>query len=145
MLGALLAAGCVSTEPEIPSEPYEPTWESLARHEAAPEWFMDAKFGIYLHWGVMSVPAFAHEWYPRRMHEPGTPVYEHHVATYGPPEEFGYHDFVPRFTAERYDPDAWAALFHISSQMCSPSLSPRHFTTDHSSADAKWRHSSNTS
>ncbi len=43
---------------------YEPTWESLSTHEAAPEWFQDAKLGIYFHWGVYSVPAFQTEWYP---------------------------------------------------------------------------------
>ena len=47
---------------------YEPDWESLSKHDAAPDWFQDAKLGIYFHWGVYSVPAYASEWYPRLMH-----------------------------------------------------------------------------
>ena len=90
---------------------YEPTWESLSTHEAAPEWFQDAKLGIYFHWGVYSVPAFQTEWYPRFMHFEGNPVYEHHLEKYGHPSEFGYHDFVPMFEAEKFDADEWADLF----------------------------------
>jgi alpha-L-fucosidase len=90
---------------------YEPSWESLAKHEAAPEWFRDAKFGIYFHWGVYSVPAFGNEWYPRWMHFKGTEIYEHHLAAYGHPSEFGYHDFVPMFRAEHFNADQWADLF----------------------------------
>ena len=48
---------------------YEPNWESLSKHKATAEWFRDAKFGIYFHWGIYTVPAFGHEWYPARMHE----------------------------------------------------------------------------
>jgi len=109
VLAAVLACG-PDAAPEA-SGPYGPTLASLADHEAAPVWFRDAKFGIYLHWGVLSVPAFANDWYPRLMHVPGTDEHRHQVETYGPLETFGYHDFVPMFEAERYDPDAWAALF----------------------------------
>lgn len=101
--------GC--TGKPVPPVPYEPTWESVAEHEAAPDWFRDAKFGIYLHWGVYSVPAFGSEWYPRQMHILDTPEFHHHRETYGDPTEFGYHDFVPMFTAEHFDADEWAALF----------------------------------
>ncbi|MFW6163564.1 MAG: alpha-L-fucosidase, partial [Planctomycetota bacterium] len=110
MLGVslVLAGGVTAGEGK---KPFEPTWESLARHEAAPEWFRDAKFGIYFHWGVYSVPAFGSEWYPRNMHIKKRREYKHHVQTYGEPTEFGYHDFVPRFQAEHFDADRWAALF----------------------------------
>lgn len=91
--------------------PYTPDWNSLARHNEAPEWFKDAKFGIYFHWGVYSVPAFGDEWYPRNMHFEGSNEYKHHVATYGPPSQFGYHDFVPMFKAEHFNPNEWADLF----------------------------------
>ncbi len=90
--------------------PYRADWESLQKFEA-PEWYRDAKFGIFIHWGVYSVPAFGSEWYPRLMYQAGTPVFKHHIATYGPQDKFGYKDFVPMFKAERYDPVAWAALF----------------------------------
>ncbi len=90
--------------------PFRGDWESLQKFEA-PEWYRDAKFGIFIHWGVYSVPAFGSEWYPRLMYQAGTPVFEHHIATYGPQDKFGYKDFVPMFKAEHYDPAAWAELF----------------------------------
>src|SRR4051794_40990357 len=81
--------------------PFQPTWESLAKHEA-PEWLLDAKFGIYAHWGVYSVPAFETEWYGKHMYAKDNArgggkgggkaqsVYRHHVQTYGDPSKFGY-------------------------------------------------------
>jgi alpha-L-fucosidase len=91
--------------------PFEPTWESLARHNEAPDWFRDDKFGIYFHWGVYSVPAFGSEWYPRNMYIKTRPEYKHHVETYGDPSKFGYPDFVPMFKAEKFNADEWAELF----------------------------------
>ncbi|MBQ6551233.1 MAG: alpha-L-fucosidase [Lachnospiraceae bacterium] len=90
--------------------PYEDTWESLSRHEV-PGWFRDAKLGIFIHWGIYSVPAFANEWYSRNMYLEGSREFEHHVKTYGPQKEFGYKDFLPMFKAEKFDPKAWAELF----------------------------------
>lgn len=95
---------------------FQETWESLATNEREPEWFKDAKFGIYFHWGVYSVPAFDNEWYPRWMYVPGRKdwggaVYEHHQKTYGPLSEFNYHDFIPMFTATHFDAKEWADLF----------------------------------
>jgi alpha-L-fucosidase len=90
--------------------PFQPDWESLQKYEA-PEWYQDAKFGIFIHWGVYSVPAFSSEWYPRNMYEPGFDAYKHHIVTYGPQDKFGYKDFIPMFKAERFDPSAWAELF----------------------------------
>jgi len=105
---AIILASC-SSAGESPV--YEPSWESLKKHEASPQWFQDAKFGIYFHWGVYSVPAYGSEWYPRWMHFEGNEIYEHHLATYGHPSEFGYHDFVPMFKAEKFNADEWAELF----------------------------------
>ena len=90
--------------------PFRPDWESLQKYEV-PEWYKDAKFGIFIHWGAYSVPAFSSEWYPRNMYEPGFDAYKHHIATYGPQDKFGYKDFIPMFKAERFDPSAWAELF----------------------------------
>lgn len=96
-------------------EHYEANWESLKAHKPAPEWFRDAKFGIYFHWGVYSVPAYGNEWYPRHMHDKGGQrtghVYKHHVKTYGDPAEYGYEKFVPQFTAEHFDAEEWVELF----------------------------------
>ncbi len=91
--------------------PYEETWESLAKYNEEPEWFKDAKLGIYFHWGVYSVPAFGSEWYPRNMNFPDSKEYKHHLETYGQLSEFGYHDFVPMFKAEYFDANEWVDLF----------------------------------
>jgi alpha-L-fucosidase len=90
--------------------PFRPDWESLQKYEV-PEWYKDAKFGIFIHWGVYSVPAFGNEWYPRNMYRPESDEYKYHVATYGSVDKFGYKDFVPMFKAEHFDPAAWARLF----------------------------------
>ena len=90
--------------------PFEPTWKSLKTYRV-PEWYLDAKFGIFIHWGLYAVPAFGNEWYPRNMYLKDRPEFEHHVKTWGPQSEFGYKDFIPMFKAEKYDPAAWAALF----------------------------------
>ena len=76
-----------------------------------PDWYLDAKFGIFIHWGVYAVPAFGNEWYPRNMYLQDQPAFQHHIETYGPQSKFGYKDFIPMFKAEAYDPDAWAKLF----------------------------------
>lgn len=104
---------------------FEPTWDSLDSH-AVPEWFHDAKLGIFVHWGVYSVPAWAPtdaeiggedaspyaEWYPYFMYEEGSPTREYHREHYGADVE--YLDFVPEFTAENWDPGAWADLFSVA-------------------------------
>lgn len=89
---------------------YKDSWESLVTHPV-PQWYQDAKFGIFIHWGVYSVPAFGDEWYPRNMYIKGTPEYEHHRKTYGDQKNFGYKDFIPMFRAEKFDPAAWMDLF----------------------------------
>lgn len=94
----------------VAAGPFDATWDSL-RTYTPPRWYHDAKFGIFLHWGVYSVPAFRNEWYSRDMYREGTPEFEHHVETYGPQSEFGYKDFIPSFTMEHFDPAAWANLF----------------------------------
>ena len=91
------------------------SWHSLRQH-ATPQWLKDDKFGIYTHWGIYSVPARGPNatWYPYNMYREGTPQHDYHVQTYGDPSTFGYKDFIPMFTAEHFDPDAWATLFKRS-------------------------------
>lgn len=89
---------------------FRPDWGSLS-HWDVPTWYKDAKFGIFIHWGVYSVPAFGSEWYPRQMYLKGTPENKHQIEKYGPLTKFGYKDFIPMFKAEHYDPQAWAELF----------------------------------
>jgi len=90
--------------------PFRASWESLQAYQV-PEWYKDAKFGIFIHWGVYSVPAFDNEWYPRNMYLPDNPVFKHHVATYGPQSQFGYKDFISKFRADKFDARHWAELF----------------------------------
>ena len=91
---------------------YKPTWRSLRSH-STPQWFRDAKFGIYTHWGVYSVPACGPNgsWYPYYMYREGTAQHEYHVRTYGPPSKFGYKDLIPMFEGKKFDPEEWAELF----------------------------------
>jgi alpha-L-fucosidase len=97
----------------IPPGPFESTWASVEKHYRVPEWFLDAKFGIFIHWGVYSVAARQSEWYPRHMYStPG--IADWHRAQFGPQDRFGYKDMVPLFKAEKFDPQAWAALFKKS-------------------------------
>jgi len=113
---------------------YQPTWASVDQHNPAPEWFQDAKFGIYFHFGIFSVPAYESEWYPRNMYNTGDPAYAHHTNTFGDP--FGtsttlpffpeyyfinggtnlagqFVQFAPKLVSQggNWDPDAWAQLF----------------------------------
>ena len=90
--------------------PFKADWDSLASYRT-PEWFQDAKFGIFIHWGVYSVPAFGNEWYSRNMYVPGNKAFEHEVATYGPQSKFGYKDFIPMFKAEKFNAADWIDLF----------------------------------
>ena len=97
-------------EDVIAGGPYQDTWESLCEHPV-PKWYQKGKFGIFIHWGVYSVPAFGNEWYPRNMYIKGSKENLHHVETYGPLDRFGYKDFIPMFQAEKFDPRQWAELF----------------------------------
>lgn len=86
-----LLLGAALLLPAQTRKPVEANWGSLAAHQA-PAWLADAKFGIYAHWGVYSVPAYGHEWYAKRMYDPSDPrgTYEHHRKTYGTQDKFGY-------------------------------------------------------
>ncbi len=89
---------------------YKDDWASLAEYPAA-RWFGQSKFGIFIHWGPYSVPAFGSEWYPRNMYLEGSVEYDHHIKTYGPHKEFGYADLIPLFKGENFDPGRWVSLF----------------------------------
>jgi alpha-L-fucosidase len=137
MASALLrsAAAMWALAWSLAAQPYQPTTESLRKHKA-PQWFEDAKFGIFIHWGPYAVPAF-HEWYvefispkaqfgfmyggppytatrdnlPEELFRAGIreEAYRYHLQNWGP--NFAYDDFIPMFKAEKFDPDAWARLF----------------------------------
>ena len=94
----------------VQSGPFEPTWDSLS-HQVCPDWYRDAKFGIFIHWGVYSVPAFGSEWYSRNMYIQGNPCYDYHQEHFGDQPSFGYKDLITLFTADRFDPAYWLDLF----------------------------------
>ncbi|ACU73792.1 Alpha-L-fucosidase [Catenulispora acidiphila DSM 44928] len=116
-----------SASATVGPQSYTAAWPSVDQHPPAPEWFQDAKFGIYYHWGVFSVPAFGNEWYPRNMYNSGSAENQHHIATYGDPSVWPYHNFIlgandksghftkfaPKLTSAggSWDPNAWAQLF----------------------------------
>ena len=90
---------------------YKADGESLMAYPRA-KWFGKAKLGIFIHWGVYSVPEFFNEWYPREMYYRGCPTYWHHLETYG--KNFNYKDFIPMFTADKFNADEWLSLFRES-------------------------------
>jgi len=96
--------------PAIASGPVQPTWDSVRAHYKTPAWFKPGRFGIFMHWGLYAVPAHGSEWYVQRMYSPGAAM-QWQVQKYGPLDKFGYKDFIPLFTCEKYDPDAWVELF----------------------------------
>ncbi|MBN1302563.1 MAG: alpha-L-fucosidase [Melioribacteraceae bacterium] len=124
----LLTAGIISEiSAQTRKQEFQPTFESLEKADPVPEWFQDAKFGIYFHWGVYSVPAYSNEWYPRTMYIEGTPENKYHIENYGDPSLWPYNYFItgaedkegnfvqfaPKLKSEggKFDPEEWAQLF----------------------------------
>lgn len=93
------------------TEVFHPDWKNIADNYQFPEWFADAKFGIFIHWGPYSVPAYDTEWYSRNMYQKDHHVYKHHIETWGPQDKFGYKDFIPLFKAEKFNAEEWVKLF----------------------------------
>ena len=91
------------------SQIYEPTLESFKQYQC-PDWFRDAKFGIWAHWGPQAVPRQG-DWYARNMYQEGSDDYKYHVAHYGYPAIFGYKDLIPLWKAEKWNPDLLMALY----------------------------------
>ena len=124
----LLFFGAVSTIfSQTQEQHFLPAFESLEKVNPVPEWFKDAKFGIYFHWGVYSVPAFANEWYPRNMYIKGSAENNHHMETYGDVPDWPYNNFITgardkqanfvqfapqlKSAGGEFDPEEWAQLF----------------------------------
>lgn len=94
---------------KTPDGPFLPFWESLKAYQT-PDWFRDAKFGIWAHWSPQCVPEQG-DWYARNMYMQGSPQYEYHVKTYGHPSKFGFKDICPLWKAEKWDPEALVKLY----------------------------------
>lgn len=95
---------------EYSKGPFKPTIESIKEQYQCPEWFRDAKFGIWSHWGPQCVPAMD-GWYGRHMYVEGKKVYKYHLEHYGHPSEFGYKDIIVLWKAEKFDPDRLMKLY----------------------------------
>ncbi|HYG34391.1 MAG TPA: alpha-L-fucosidase, partial [Clostridia bacterium] len=114
----VLSAGSLRAETTSPSKPlslpvasgpFEPTMESLTNYRC-PEWFRDAKFGIWSHWGPQAVPMFG-DWYARHMYVQGHAQYKDHLEHFGHPSTNGYKDIIPLWKAEKWDPNRLMALY----------------------------------
>lgn len=105
---AIVAAADKAVSKPLPAGPFRPDWESIQQNYRTPSWFEDAKFGIFMHWGVFSVAAHHNEWYEKHMYAADA---QWHAEHFGPQETVGYKDLIPEFTAAKWNPDAWAALF----------------------------------
>ncbi len=112
LLSLLSIVSCNSSTEQSVKHPYKPSWESL-KQAPVPDWILDAKFGIYTHWGVYSVPAFGTNVYGQRMYNSWEKdsvdggIRKYHEENYGSIFNFGYKDFVPMFTAPKFDPVEW--------------------------------------
>ncbi len=110
---------------EVKKGPYEPNWESIKKHYKDPAWFNKQKFGIFIHWGAYTVPAFGSEWYPRNMYmdtakftaelklqsKGPSKEFLYHKENFGDHKEFGYKDFIPMFKAEKFNAAEWIQTF----------------------------------
>lgn len=121
-LGAGLVAATVASAAPIPppeplpavrtlaAGPFQPTWDSLIAQYRCPDWFRDAKLGIWAHWGPQCVPEQG-DWYARSMYLQGHQAYAHHVAAYGHPTKFGFMEIDNLWTAARWNPDELMQLY----------------------------------
>jgi alpha-L-fucosidase len=107
----VVAAAVKAIPTKMTAGPFKPSWESLQANYKVPKWFKGAKFGLFMHWGLYAVPAYHNEWYEKYLY--GT-FSKWHTENFGAPDKFGYKDFIPLFTQEKFDPDAWAELFKKS-------------------------------
>lgn len=110
--------------PTIAEGHFKPTMESLKQYEC-PEWFRDAKFGIWAHWGPQSVPMDG-DWYARGMYEQGSGHYNYHVSHYGHPSQFGYKDIIPLWKAEKWDPARLMKLYKAAGARYFVSMGSHH-------------------
>ena len=108
-LVAFMLILCVLQGSQLFAQKFEPTLESFKQYKY-PNWFRDAKFGIWAHWGPQAVPRQG-DWYAKKMYEEGGADYKYHVEHYGHPSKFGYKDIIPLWKAERWNPEQLMALY----------------------------------
>ena len=110
---AVVNAAVAMIPTALPPGLFQPTWDSLKENYRVPAWFNGAKFGLFMHWGLYSVPAHGSEWYEKHMYVNGG-IGQWHVDHFGPQDKFGYKDFIPLFTQSNFNAGAWADLFKKS-------------------------------
>ena len=108
-LTATLPAEAKHLSRKIARSQFAPNWDSLIDGYRAPDWFRDAKFGIWAHWSAQCVPEQG-DWYARRMYLQGDSSYQHHLTNYGHPADVGFMEMYPRWKAQKFDPDALKQL-----------------------------------
>ncbi|WNO55166.1 alpha-L-fucosidase [Stakelama saccharophila] len=122
----------------IATGPVQPNWASFVNAYRFPDWFRDAKLGLWAHWGPQSVPEQG-DWYGRFMYMQGHPMYEHHLKTYGHPADTGMIDIQHRWTADKWDPDALIARYKKAGAKYFVSLACHHDNLDcWDSAHHRW-------
>ncbi|NRF37190.1 alpha-L-fucosidase [Pedobacter foliorum] len=117
--------------------PYQPSWDSLAQYQV-PEWYRDAKFGIWAHWGPQCQPERG-DWYARGMYEEGSDQYKYHCKKYGHPSKFGFKDVINEWKAENWDPEALVALYKKAGARYFVALANHHDNLDlYDSKHQRW-------
>ena len=111
----LTAAGAATAAPALAKtrpapDLFQPSWDSFEANYKTPQWFRDAKLGIWAHWGPQCVPEYG-DWYGRQMYQQGNDYYNHHVATYGHPTQFGFMELINRWTIDQWDPARMVDLY----------------------------------
>jgi alpha-L-fucosidase len=141
MAGAIPALGAVVTGCSSPGSasdlagariqggPFQPTWDSLASQYQCPEWFRDAKFGIWAHWSAQCVPEQG-DWYARQMYIQGNGQYNYHVKTYGHPSKFGFMEIDNLWKADKWEPEKLMALYKRAGAKYFVSLANHHDNFD---------------
>lgn len=127
--GGLAAVGACAGLPDPAPGPFRPAWESLAAGYRAPDWFREAKFGIWSHWGPQCVPEFG-DWYGRQMYMQGNPFYEHHLRTRGHPTRTGFIDIIGDWKAEAFDPEDLLDRFEAAGARYVVSMANHHDNLD---------------
>src|SRR5262249_12118831 len=112
-----MASGCSQfqggsspTTAPVATGPFQPSWESLTQNYKCPDWFRDAKFGIWAHWSAQCVPEQG-DWYARNMYTQGHAQYNHHVQTYGHPTKFGFMEIENLWKADKWEPEKLMSLY----------------------------------
>jgi alpha-L-fucosidase len=131
LLAATLPSFAARSAPTfgIAPGPFQPSWDSLASGYQVPDWFRDAKFGIWAHWGPQCQPGMG-DWYAQRMYQFDSPIYRYHVKHYGHPSKFGFKDVIHEWTAENWDPKHLIHLYKKAGAKYFAALANHHDNLD---------------